>query len=508
MATTARERVKQRKKYLLLIILLLAIIGALLFFYYLLTSPPRLLNSPRTDGYASQFSIYGFGADRLLKPTEVAVDTKGDIYVADTYNHRVVVFDSQGRFIATFGKRGQGRHEIEFPSGVAVAPNGNIYVLSRSLNKVVIYDSKRVPFWEIFAESPQAAAIKDGKFYLATYRGIMVGDLKGNLLTNFGRWGRNAGGVDRPGGIAVDSKGNIYVADSMNYRLQAFSPSGKSLWTVGAAPKKGEVLKNRNRRFGLPVGLAIDKDDLLYLVDAFKGTINIFDTKGKELKRVGEWGNDEGQFYYPGGIAYAGNETFAVADKYNDRVQVIRIPSPVAPAYARVLDLPLPWLLPLAFLPLLFWPRRKFVSDEAFLQRILEEEQLVALADAVPRIEVTEGTIEALTSAETVGLRLEQDDVRLLDILKPLKTDVSKAQEFQEKYELNLENAELLARALKGRRTVVFTEDEYLREILDKKRPTYNFELFMELYWGRRYREEGSSPPPGAPIPDGTPGIV
>jgi DNA-binding beta-propeller fold protein YncE len=326
------QQVKRRPKggeggtgYRNLILVLAVVLGVLVLFYFLINRPARPVEKAPTLGFEHLFSIYGHRADRLARPTETAVDSSGNIYVADTNNHRIVVFDSKGGYLRHFGRTGDGPGEIKHPSGIAVDKQKNVYVLSRRQNKLMIFNPKGEVTWEVFVEAPLTLRVVDDRLYLATDRGIMIGTTKGELLSNFGKKGSAKGDLDHPTGLVVDEKGIVYVADSMNYRVQAFDKDGKSIWAVGTRPKHEDgELRDKDRTFGLPAGLAMGDDGNLYLVDAQTGEIVVLTRKGEQLAKFGDWGYDDGQFYYPAGITYMGEDKFAVADKFNDRVQVIR----------------------------------------------------------------------------------------------------------------------------------------------------------------------------------------
>lgn len=321
---TGREN--QSNYYRAIVILLAILLGILVYFYYLVNRPPTSVDKKPLVGYEHLFSIYGHRADRLARPTEVAVDTDQNIYVADTNNHRIMIFNADGGFVDRFGNSGDGPGRIKFPSGLAVDSKKNVYVVSRTQNKMIIYNSKHKVAWEVSVPAPLSVTTKGDQVYLTTDRGVMIGNSKGQLLSSFGKRGAGRGNVDHPTGIAVDGNKRIFLADSLNYRVQAFNSDGKVLWILGKGPKynKGGEIKDKTRTFGLPAGLTLGGDGNLYLVDAQAGEIHVLNAKGRPVAKFGEWGHDDGQFYYPAGIAYMGGDRFVVADKFNDRVQVIR----------------------------------------------------------------------------------------------------------------------------------------------------------------------------------------
>lgn len=304
------------------------LLGIAIFFYLSISKPPGGEQKAQTDKFEVLDVIYGFGKtpDKLLnKPHGVAVDRNGNIYVADSGNNRIVAFDSDGDFLFQFGKKGNKPGEFQAPLGVAVDSRNRIYVADRLLQKLCIFNAggKKL-IREVRVMMPLIPVINSNKVYLTTYGPIFIYDLQGERLSRWGNRGRKNGEFDFANGLAVDSKGNVYVSDQNNLRLQALDKDGKVLWAEGKPPKD---IWAKTRRFGLPAGLAIDEDDNLYLVDAFHYSIVVLNKKGKQLDELGGTaGNKKGQLYQPAGIAYAGNRIFVVADKYNNRVQILRIP--------------------------------------------------------------------------------------------------------------------------------------------------------------------------------------
>jgi DNA-binding beta-propeller fold protein YncE len=78
----------------------------------------------------------GSGGGQFDRPTGVAVDSGGKVYVADTNNHRVQKFTSTGAFLSQLGAFGGGGGQFNQPTGVAVNSDGDIYVLDRGNNRI------------------------------------------------------------------------------------------------------------------------------------------------------------------------------------------------------------------------------------------------------------------------------------------------------------------------------------------------------------------------------------
>ena len=158
-------------------------------------------------------------------PADIAVDAEGLIYVADTGNNRVRVFDVEG----------QPKAEIDgfaAPLGVDVDAEGNIYVVDTGNHQLMVFDSEGTPVKSVGSqgaeieqfESPSAVAVTEDRIYVTdtgNHR-VQVFDRGVNYQTQFGVHGTGPGEFDQPAGIDVDVHGDIYVADHLNHRIQVF----------------------------------------------------------------------------------------------------------------------------------------------------------------------------------------------------------------------------------------------------------------------------------------------
>ena len=75
----------------------------------------------------------------------MAVDSDGNVYVTDTFNNRVEIFDADGEFISMFGKNGDGPADFERPKGIAVDCDGHIWVVDAAQNRVKVFDQQGPP---------------------------------------------------------------------------------------------------------------------------------------------------------------------------------------------------------------------------------------------------------------------------------------------------------------------------------------------------------------------------
>lgn len=269
-------------------------------------------------------SIYGFGrskADFFMKPHDVAVDGSNNLYISDTRNARIIKMSMTGRLLDIIGKNPD---VLNRPLGLDVSEDGKIYVCDREKQALLIFNRAGNLLKEVGVREPLKAKVARDLLLVSTRGSILVFDLDGNFLYHWGRFGRGEGEFAYPNGIAVDEKGNIFVSDLNNLRVQAFGPRGDLLWIKGSPP---ENIRQLSREFGLPSGCTIGPDGNLFLVDAFQNRIVALNASNGDILMSfgGERGDGDGQFNQPSGIAWLQNDLFAVADKYNDRIQIVKL---------------------------------------------------------------------------------------------------------------------------------------------------------------------------------------
>ena len=318
----APQRPEKNNQLTTLVILIMILLGLLLF-YWFLNRPPEAVTRRKAPGITHVFSIYGIGRKDLLShPNSVHVTDNGDFYVADTGNNRVAVFNSRGRFkFEIANKKGTLKPgNLITPLGVTVDNKGRIYTASFD-SGLMVFDSQGKNIKQLPIQGTQLHT--DGKLvYLAAPGSVYAFDEKMEIVRHIGSKGRKLGQFETPQDLLVTEEGNIVVSDSQNMRIQIFNKKGEVIAYKGEPPL---ALDDSDRLFGL--GMGISQDDLgrIYVADGFHHAIRIFSEEGDDLGEVGSQGDTDGLFNYPSDITYMGGNTFAVADKWNDRIQILRI---------------------------------------------------------------------------------------------------------------------------------------------------------------------------------------
>lgn len=271
-------------------------------------------------------SFYG-DAGVLAKPLGVVVDQDDRVFVSESGGDRVVrVFDPSGREIGAISPPDSVSH-ARTPVYMAISPDGRIFVADRPLDTIHIYnrdlsfagefEHRGVEQWQ-----PMGLAFgSDGNLYVTNVavgkHNVAVFDKDGNLKLEFGAQGTEPGQFWFPNGIAVDSRGRMYVADGNNGRVQVFDESGNLLSSIPRGYGPADL--------GMPRGVAIDGENRLFVVDTTGHDVKVFDVSGDKLRALsgfGAYGIGDGQFRFPNGVAVDSHSKVYITDREGGRLTV------------------------------------------------------------------------------------------------------------------------------------------------------------------------------------------
>ncbi|MBZ0290692.1 MAG: hypothetical protein K8I30_23910, partial [Anaerolineae bacterium] len=130
----------------------------------------------------------------------------------------------------------------------------------------------------------------------------------------------------RPSGVAIGPSGNIYVADTWNYRVQVFTPQGEYITSWG---QKGELGSGAQAQpfdaFWGPRAIAVDASEQVYVADTGNKRVRVYSKDGQYLRDIGSGGSGNGQLDEPSGLAISPDGKLYVADTWNRRVSVFTL---------------------------------------------------------------------------------------------------------------------------------------------------------------------------------------
>jgi DNA-binding beta-propeller fold protein YncE len=193
-----------------------------------------------------QFNFNIDPSDEFNAAGGIAVADDGTVYVADTANRRVEVFDAAGNFVSQWGRFGTDDGQFLFPEDIAIGPDGDVYVLDGSRSDIQRFTS-------------------DGTF-----------------ASVVGGYGTGPGQLSSMGGIAVGPDGTIYDADFDPNRVQAWNADGSFAWMMAGDGSISDLF--------WPADVAVGDNGLLYVSEGpGDPPLRRVTTYDRDRNRIGSW---------------------------------------------------------------------------------------------------------------------------------------------------------------------------------------------------------------------------
>lgn len=269
------------------------------------------------------------------KPTYIAIDASGRVFVNDTYNNVIAVFDAEGIFLDGIIAKDTTLSEFVAGKNGGKVPSGSLYYYN-NINKTVDYklpgqtatsvagpdQSQWSPLGLRFDQKGNLMVtnITAGKHGVLIYNTADLGSdwLKFNpQVREFGVEGKDDGQFSFPNSVVTDSLGNYYVSDGNNGRISA--------WTMDMQYSTFFGFGSTEESLNLPRGMWMDSKDHLHVVDAVGQYVRVYDVSGAEpsfLYNFGVYGSLEGEFNYPIDICIDATGRLYIADRENNRIQI------------------------------------------------------------------------------------------------------------------------------------------------------------------------------------------
>ncbi len=271
--------------------------------------------SPTVIAPDRAFGGPGNGPNQFAEPRGLATDALGNLYVADSKNSRIQVFDSNGQLLRTLGSPGSADGQLKEPCGVAVGADGVVVVADTWNHRIARFapDGAWLGVWTDADRGffgPRSVLVSRGFLYVTDTgnKRVVRFDDKGRRVSEWGTAGSGPGQFIEPVGLAADPAGNVYVADTGNHRIQVFDFEGKFI-------RQFPILGWKD--FYTEPYIAIGPGNSVIATDSTASRINEYDAASGALRR--SWRAD-GVFKRPTGITIDPFGRITVSDRETHRV--------------------------------------------------------------------------------------------------------------------------------------------------------------------------------------------
>ena len=362
-----------------------------------------------SDGLNHRVQVYGpdgshvatwgetvLGPGDLNAPSGIDTDSAGRILVADKLNFQIQIFNADGSHASTLSPTAfqllsastitRPLDRPGSPYGLASGPADEIIAVGETSNAVHVFDKDGAPLLTFgglgctslptcppladdkFAGPRHIEADSAGRIYVADTGNHRVqsfqisasaGEYSYEYLRTFGERGTGPGQLQHPHGVAIDEgRDRLYVADSGNSRVQAFSTEdGRHLFSFGAPSDPPGLISlldwlavllgssappggGEGGELSLPEGLTVDPQGRVHVADNENHRVHVFDANGRFAYYYGESGSGQGQFNDPHDLAVHPDGRVLVLDSGNHRVQAFVEPDVSQPTVASVSSVP------------------------------------------------------------------------------------------------------------------------------------------------------------------------
>ena len=272
------------------------------------------------------FDIKGGASGSLLLPTDVAVHND-QIMIVDSGHHRIQVFNINGEHKFNVGSKGIKPGTLRAPVGIDVDSLGRFYVADTSNHRIQVFSNKGQyltgfdvtnrnklirPVDVCISESEQLIYVSGNNNHR-----IMAFRIDGRQQREWGGDGVELGEFRYPATMALLSDKRIAVVDVLNSRIQLSSTKGESAIEVGAwGVLPGQVVR--------PKGVAVDKNDNIYISDSYMGVVQVFNDVGKFIGVLGRGSNTE-KLVTPVGMAIDRKNRLYIAEMRANKISVWQI---------------------------------------------------------------------------------------------------------------------------------------------------------------------------------------
>jgi tripartite motif-containing protein 71 len=261
--------------------------------------------------FAESLGSSGSGNGQLSHPADAVKDAKGNLWVVDKANNRIVEFNEAGEFVRTAGSKGSGAGQLNAPSGIALDSFGVLDVTDSGNNRVVRFNEAGEFSSAVGANVNKTKVEAGGTLAEKNHCTASSGN-----VCQAGTTGSAEGLMAEPIGITTSGGGNFFVVEKANNRVEKFNTNGELLAKFGSAGSESGKLKEPTAIASSPAG-----NGYFWVADTGNNRIEEWTSSFSFVRAVGGEGAGNGQFKSPAAIEADSEGNVWVGDQGNARVQ-------------------------------------------------------------------------------------------------------------------------------------------------------------------------------------------
>jgi len=263
------------------------------------------------------------------QPSDISVAPNGDIYLVDGVNSRIVVTGNNGEWKFQFGTEGSGQGQFIHPLGIDISEDGRVFIADSGNHRIQVFDLKgnfKYTFSIAIDSDTHPADPVDiivsklkGQLYISDNENhnIKVFEQNGTFKFKWGKFGEESGEFRYPGIMTQNPFNEIFVVDVLNTRAQKFDPFGKYISSIGSwGVSQGKFFR--------PKGITIDRKNRVFISDSYMGAVQAFTDMGSYIGVLCK-NNKKREFNTPVGIYIDENDRLLVVEMRANKITVLKI---------------------------------------------------------------------------------------------------------------------------------------------------------------------------------------